>query len=130
MRKGLHRVPCHRTVDACRLTAVLIPLLAAITVSTDFDGGSLGRREAVSETHWRLGSQGEKDQDGRNRQANWYYFRVDGAKKGQELVFDIVDLPGEYNYQPNRGAITKDTPPVISADGKSWAHVISFEYDA
>ncbi|MBL8212098.1 MAG: hypothetical protein JNK87_15385 [Bryobacterales bacterium] len=107
-----------------------MPLLAAVTISTDFEGGSLGRRQAVSETHWRLGSKGEKDQDGRNRQANWYAFRVDGAKAGQELTFDIVDLPGEYNYRPNRGAITKDTPPVISADGRAWRHLTTVEYDA
>lgn len=109
---------------------LLMPLVAAVTISTDFDGGSLGRREAVSETHWRLGSKGEKDQDGRNRQANWYAFRVDGAKAGQELTFDIVDLPGEYNYKPNRGAITKDTPPVLSADGRVWRHLTTVEYDA
>src|SRR5215471_17104416 len=102
---------------------------AAMTVSTNFDGGSLGRVEKVSETHFRLGAKGEKDQDGRNRQANWYYFRVDQAGT-KELMLDIVDLPGEYNYQPNRGAITKDTPPVISYDQHTWKHVEAFEYDA
>ena len=104
------------------------PLLAATTVHTDFEGGSLGRIEKVSEVHFRLGAKGEKDQDGRNRQANWYYFRVDGAPK-TELLLDIVDLPGEYNYQPNRGAITKDTPPLISYDRRTWKHVEKFEYD-
>ena len=79
------------------------------TIHTDFEGGCLGRIEKQSEVRFRLGAKGEKDQDGRNRQANWYYFRVDGAPK-QELILDIVDLPGEYNYKPNRGAITKDTP--------------------
>ena len=94
----------------------LFPVLAAAaTVSTSFEGGCLGRIEKVSETHFRLGAKGESDQDGRNRQANWYYFRVDGAGTN-ELTLDIVDLPGEYNYAPNRGAITKDTPPVISYD--------------
>src|SRR5262249_47948422 len=48
----------------------------------------------------------------------------------QALTLDIVNLPGEYNYKPNRGAITKDTPPVISYDGTHWEHVGSFEYDA
>jgi len=109
---------------------VLIPILAAITIATNFEGGSLGRVEKVTETHWRLGSKGEKDQDGRNRQANWYSFRADGVRAGQDLIFDIVDLPGEYNYKPNRGAITKDTPPVVSADGKTWRRLETFEYDA
>ena len=104
------------------------PLLAATTIHTDFDGGNLGRVEQVSAGHFRLGAKGEKDQDGRNRQANWYYFRVDGVPK-TEILLDIVDLPGEYNYKPNRGAITKDTPPLISYDRRSWKHVETFEYD-
>src|SRR5205809_3209437 len=84
------------------LILLAAPLLAATSIHTDFEGGSLGRIEKVSEAHFRLGAKGEKDQEGRNRQANWYYFRVDGAPK-TELLLDIVDLPGEYNYQPNRG---------------------------
>ena len=106
------------------------PVLAATTtIHTDFEGGSLGRVEKVSDTHFRLGAKGEKDQDGRNRQANWYYFRVDDASK-KELILDIVDLPGEYNYKPNLGAVTKDTPPVISYDQRLWKHMETFEYDA
>jgi hypothetical protein len=46
------------------------------------------------------------------------------------MTLDIVDLPGEYNYKPNRGAITKDTPPVISYDQRTWKHIETFEYDA
>ena len=110
------------------LLAFSLPL-AAIEIRTDFEGGNLGRIEKVSDSHYRLGSKGETDQDRRNRQANWYYFRVERAPK-TELIFDIVDLPGEYNYQPNRGAITGDTPPVISYDGKNWTHVTTFEYDS
>jgi hypothetical protein len=109
----------------------MVLLLAALlspTIHTDFEGGSLGKIEKVSDTHFRLAAKGESDQDHRNRQANWYYFRVDGASS-QPLTFDIVNLPGEYNYQPNRGAITKDTPPVISYDGAHWEHVTTFEYD-
>src|SRR5262249_20820629 len=33
------------------------------------------------------------------------------------------------NYKPNRGAITRDTPPVISYDRREWKHVTAFEYD-
>lgn len=109
---------------------MFVPLLALITISTKFEGGNLGRVEKVNETHWRVGAPGDKDQDGRNRQANWYYFRVDGATVGKPVTLDVIDLPGEYNYRANRGAITKDTPPVISYDGKSWSHVTTFEYDA
>src|SRR5690242_14458524 len=112
-----------------RLLVFLFPtLLAGASISTDFEGGSLGRIEKLSETHFRLGAKGEKDQNGRNRQANWYYFRVDNAG-AKPLTLDIVDLPGEYNYRANQGAITKDTPPVISYDRRTWHHIDNFTYD-
>jgi hypothetical protein len=101
---------------------------ALATIHTDFAGGCLGKIEKVSDTHFRLDAKGESDQDGRNRQANWYYFRVDNAPS-KPMIFDMVNLPGEYNYHPNKGAITKDTPPVISYDGTHWEHVTTFEYD-
>ncbi|HEY6988472.1 MAG TPA: M14-type cytosolic carboxypeptidase, partial [Bryobacteraceae bacterium] len=101
--------------------------LATATIHTNFEGGSLGEIKKISDTHFRLAVTGESDQDHRNRQANWYYFRVDDAS--QALTLDIVNLPGEYNYKPNRGAITKDTPPVISYDGVHWEHVKTYQYD-
>src|SRR5258708_5551451 len=103
-------------------------LLPAATIHTDFESGNLGRVDQVDERHFRLAVQGEKDQDGRNRQGSWYCFRVDDAGTA-ELTLDVIDLPGEYNFKPNRGAITGDTPPVISYDGKTWKHVTHFEYD-
>jgi hypothetical protein len=107
---------------------MMLLLAALLTIHTNFDGGSLGKIERVSDTHFRLAAQGESDQDHRNRQANWYYFRVDNAPL-KPLTFDIVNLPGEYNYKPNQGAITRDTPPVISYDGTHWEHVTTFDYD-
>src|SRR5437870_573942 len=79
------------SVVRCLLSFLSVPLLAATTIHTDFEGGSLGRIERVSEVHFRLGAKGEADQDGRNRQANWYYFRVEGAPR-KELILDIIDL--------------------------------------
>jgi hypothetical protein len=107
---------------------LLFAALVASSIHSDFEGGSLGKVEKVSDTHFRLAVKGESDQDGRNRQANWYYFRVDGAPS-EALTLDMVNLPGEYNYRPNQGAVTKDTPPVISYDGRTWEHVTTFEYD-
>jgi hypothetical protein len=103
--------------------------LAAPTVHTNFPGGSLGKVEMVAPTHFRLHLAGQTDQDGRNRQANWYYFRIDGAA-GQSLTLDLVNLPGEYNYQPNRGAVTADTLPVYSEDNRTWSHFASAHYAA
>ena len=102
--------------------------LAAITFHADFEGGSLGKVDTVSPTHYRLHVLGEVDQDKRNRQASWYYFRIDGAR-GQDLTLDLVDLPGEYNYKPNKGAIVSETRPFFSVDDKTWTTLESTSYD-
>lgn len=107
----------------------MLVLLAAIAISAKFEGGNLGRVEQVTPTHFRCSLVGEVDHDQRNRQANWYYFRVDGAR-GKQVTIDLVNLPGEYNYLPNRGAVTKDTVPVVSDDDKAWRFADKVEYDA
>jgi hypothetical protein len=106
----------------------ILLVVAAITIHTDFEGGSAARTEEVGEAHVRIGVNGETDQNKRNRQASWYYFRVDGAGR-DTVTLDMVDLPGEYNFKPNRGAITGVTPPVLSYDRKTWKHVTDVEYD-
>jgi murein tripeptide amidase MpaA len=103
-------------------------LILAVTVHSNFEGGSLGRVEQVAPAHLRCAVKGEADQDGRNRQANWYYFRLDGVA-GQEITIDLVDLVGEYNYRPGTHAVTKDTHPVYSYDQKTWEHFESIEWD-
>lgn len=103
-------------------------LLGGATFHTDFESGSLGRVEEVNPRHFRLAIKGETDQNGRNRQASWYCFRVEGAPL-EAMTLELVDLPGEYDGKPNQGAITGDTPPVISYDGKTWKHVKTVEYD-
>ena len=105
-----------------------ILFLAAITITTDFEGGSIGKVQQVDENHLRCAVKGETDQDGRNRQASWFYFQVDGAG-GREITIDLVDLAGEYNYKPNKGGITDKTPPVISYDRKQWKRLTTVDYD-
>lgn len=100
-----------------------------VRVSTDFEGGSLGRVEVVSPTHLRCNVEGQVDQNGRNRQANWYYFRLDNVRD-RDVTIDLVNLPGEYNFVPNRGAVTRDTVPVFSSDDRTWTHFSATEYDA
>jgi len=95
---------------------------SAVSISTDFEGGCLGKIERVSETQFRCAVPGQVDHDGRNRQASWYYFRVDGAK-GREITVVLTDLKGEYNYRPAPACIREDTPPVASGDGKTWRHL-------
>ena len=45
---------------------------AKLEVNTDFEGASAGAVTVVSPQHLRVAVKGQSDQDGRNRQANWY----------------------------------------------------------
>ncbi len=107
---------------------MLALLLAAISIQTNFEGGNLGKVERVTDTHFRCRVAGEADQDKRNRQANWYYFRIDNAA-GREITIDLVDLVGEYDYRPGAHAVTRDTYPVYSYDRKTWRHFEAIEWD-
>lgn len=100
----------------------------SISVTWNFEGGCLAKIERTGTANFRCHVKGQVDQDGRNRQANWYYFRVDGAK-GRTLTFTMVDLRGEYNYRPNVGAITGDTLPFFSANRIDWLPVEKASYD-
>ncbi len=95
--------------------------LAAIAVSTQFEAGSLGKVEHLSPVHLRCSVEGESDQDKRNRQANWYYFQLDGLPQS-EIVVDLVNLAGEYNYRPGSHSVTKGSRPVYSYDRQRWEH--------
>ena len=95
--------------------------LAAIELSSNFEGGSAGKVERVSANHLRVSVAGQSDQDGRNRQASWYYFRLDHLPRG-EVSIDLVDLAGEYNYRRPVYAVTANTRPVYSYDGVNWNH--------
>ena len=108
------------------LTETMTPrLLEAIsgvpTVSTQFEGGSIGPVEVLSAAHLRCAVAGESDQDKRNRQANWYYFEL-GNLPGTGIIIDLVNLVGEYNYRYGTHAVTKGTRPVYSYDRRTWTH--------
>jgi len=107
----------------------MLPLLAVlISIQANFEGGRLGPTERIGADHYRCHILGQTDQEGRNRQASWYYFRVDHAAD-HKLTFDLVDLAGEYNYKPTPGAITKDTLPFYSSDNVTWHPVEEANYD-
>jgi murein tripeptide amidase MpaA len=101
---------------------MLLLLAAAITFHSDFEGGALARVERLGETHYRCGVPGQSDQDNRNRQANWYYFRIDGAA-GQTITIDLANLLGEYNYRAGTHAVTEKTRPLISTEQHTWTHL-------
>jgi hypothetical protein len=96
--------------------------IAAITVGTSFEGGSLGRVETLAPNHLRCAVAGQSDQNNRNRQASWYYFRLDNLPVGKKVRIDLVDLVGEYNFRPGTHAVTAKTRPVFSYDDRTWTH--------
>jgi len=105
----------------------MLALLLAIGIHANFEAGNVGRIEKVSETHFRCGVPGESDQDGRNRQPSWFYFRMDGVA-GQEITVDLVDLEGEYNYRPHDGRALRNMRPVFSFDNRNWRHFENVEW--
>jgi hypothetical protein len=103
--------------------------IAAIAVGTSFEGGSLGRVEALAPNHLRCAVAGQSDQNNRNRQASWYYFRLDNLPIGKQVRIDLVDLVGEYNFRPGTHAVTARTRPVFSYDDRVWTHFRDGEVD-
>ncbi|MFB3826232.1 MAG: M14-type cytosolic carboxypeptidase [Bryobacteraceae bacterium] len=99
----------------------MILLIAAITVTASFEGGSVGRVERAAPNHLRCAVAGQSDQDGRNRQASWYYFRLDNLPR-EEVRIDLTNLVGEYNHRPGAHAVTPNTRPVYSYDNRAWTH--------
>lgn len=100
-----------------------------IRINTAFPGGSLGRVEKLGDTEFRLHVAGQYDERGRNRQATWYYFRLDHVR-GRELTLTLTDLVGEYNDKPGAVSMNADTVPVWSADGHTWRHFEGMQWDA
>ena len=75
------------------------PADAQILFNTNFEGGSLGKVEKLGTQRFRCFVQGQYDERGRNRQANWYYFRMEGVA-GLDLSLTLTDVVGEYDDKP------------------------------
>jgi hypothetical protein len=100
----------------------MLPLIAAaIAITTSFEGGSLGRVERPAPDRLRCAVRGQADANNRNRQANWYYFRLDQLPRAP-IYLELTDLVGEYNFRPGAHAVTRNTRPVYSYDGRDWQH--------
>ena len=102
-------------------------MLFAISIHANFEGGNVEKVEQVSETHFRCAVPGETDQDHRNRQPSWFYFRIDGLD-GREITIDLVGLEGEYNYRPHDGRGLRTMRPVYSYDNQNWIHFENVEW--
>ena len=94
------------------MVSALWPLLGQIEVRTNFEGGSLGKVTTVSASHLRCAVPGQADKDGRNRQADWYYFELTNLPS-TPVTIDLVDLAGEYDYKAPAFSVTKGTRPGV-----------------
>lgn len=122
-------------LTAAVVTTLPIPAAAGeapdrpeVTFSTNFEGGSLGRVEKLSPVEFRLHVAGQHDERGRNRQASWYFFRLDNVR-GRELKLTLTDLVGEYNDKPGAVPAGPDILPVLSENGREWKHVRGGAWD-
>ena len=87
------------SIIAILLVIVSSARAQSITFNTNFEDASLGRIEKLDEQTFRCHVAGQSDERGRNRQANWYYFRMDHVK-GRDLAITLTDFVGEYNDKP------------------------------
>lgn len=99
-----------------------------ITFNKNFEGASLGTVEKLGDAEFRCHVEGQYDERGRNRQATWYFFRMDRVR-GRNVTLTLADLVGEYNDKPGACAMNADTIPVFSFDGEHWQHFPAMDWD-
>jgi hypothetical protein len=100
----------------------------AVRFNTAFEGAALGQIEVLGETAFRVHVPGQQDERGRNRQATWFYFRMDNVR-GRDLTLTLTGFtPGEYNDKPSlhmRG----EPKPVFSYDNEHWQQFTEMSWD-
>jgi hypothetical protein len=106
-----------------------LPSSQGITFNLNFEGASLGRIERVGDTTFRCHVLGQQDERGRNRQATWYYFRMDHVA-GKDVTLTLTDFVGEYHDKPGASPMGPDIVPVFSDDGRTWHHFPAVQFDA
>lgn len=121
----MYRLLCFLLFTAAPLAAQPQP---PILINKNFEGGSLGRVEKLGETEFRLHVEGQFDERGCNRQASWYFFRLDQVE-GRDLTLTLTDFVGEYNDKPGACPMYASTHPVFSYDGKTWQHFRAMDWD-
>jgi hypothetical protein len=99
-----------------------------VTFNLNFEGAALGTIETLGETTFRCHVQGQHDERGHNRQASWYYFRMDHVK-GRDVTMTLTDFVGEYNDKPGASPMGPDIRPVYSYDQKTWKHFDAMQWD-
>src|SRR5687768_5120259 len=94
---------------------------APITFNKNFEGASLGKIEVLGPASFRCHVEGQYDERGHNRQASWFYFRLDRAR-GRDVTLTLTDFVGEYNDKPGAVPMGPGIVPVFSYDGRTWTH--------
>ena len=109
------------------LGAEMPPAAKPVLFNTAFESGSIGLIEKLGEDEYRLHVRGQQDARGRNRQATWFYFRMDDVA-GRDLTVRLGSFRGEYNERPSTpaGAWMR---PVFSVDGETWEHFKDADWD-
>lgn len=104
------------------------PAPRPVLFNTAFESGSIGLIDKLGEDEYRLHVRGQQDARGRNRQATWFYFRMDDVA-GRNLTLRLSDFRGEYNERPSTPA-GPWMRPVFSIDGEKWQHFEKADWDA
>lgn len=99
-----------------------------VLFDTGFEDASLGRIEVLGENDFRVHLAGQEDERGHNRQANWYYFRMDRVA-GRDLTLTLTDFVGEYDDKPGAVAMGPDLRPFFSEDGEHWQQFDDMTWD-
>jgi hypothetical protein len=103
------------------------PATPRVSFNTSFESGSLGVIEQLGDNEYRLNVRGQQDAYGRNRQATWFYFRMDDVAH-RALTLRLSSFRGEYNHRPSTPA-GPWMRPVYSVDGKTWRHFEQAAWD-
>ncbi|MCL2743718.1 MAG: M14-type cytosolic carboxypeptidase [Planctomycetaceae bacterium] len=100
-----------------------------IRFNTAFPGGCLGKIAALEEPDsFRCFIPGQYNENGRNRQTSWFYFRIENVKN-RSVKLIMTDYIGEYNLRPGAVPMHERIQPVCSEDGKTWKHIETMIWD-
>ena len=100
-----------------------------IRFNTNFPGGCLGKIVALEVADsFRCYIPGQYNESGRNRQASWFFFRVENVKD-RDITLVMTDYIGEYNLRTGTVPMKATIAPVCSEDGKTWQHIDTMDWD-
>ena len=99
-----------------------------VIVAREGTGTTALKVEKTGDAAFRCSVEGQHDERGRNRQASWYFFRMDHVL-GRDISLTLTDLVGEYNDRPGACPFSADIIPVFSYDAEHWEHFDATEWD-